>query len=345
MTADTQNLVVPGQESLTPGVSAAANDVSGMKKAEIRQLARLSPLRSAFELAATWGQIVIAIALCLSFPSPLAYFAAFVFVGARQYALLILLHDASHTLLHPRRKINDFIGLWLIAAPCGSTFVNSRASHLKHHRHLGNRDNDPDFFLYCAGMPSKKDSAKAFFWHFAKLVAGGQIIHTLFSEQGSKGGRESGSVRSALQSFFPVAAIQGIILACFAASGNLHAYFLLWLLPLLTLAVLFNGLRVFCDHAAVNHRDGPASELMVTYYSNPIELFFIAPFDMNYHAEHHFFPYVPHYNLARLRQLMLQNPEYSGRIQWRRSYAQFILQYLLRFGKTAGGSAANSKTA
>lgn len=344
MTADTQNSAVPGPEP-APEMSAAENDAKGMKRAEIRQLARLSPLRSAFELAATWGQIVIAIALCLHFPSPLAYLATFVFVGARQYALLILLHDASHTLLHPRRKINDFIGLWLIAAPCGSTFVNSRASHLKHHRHLGNRDNDPDFFLYCAGLPAKKDSVKAFFWHFTKLVAGGQIIHTLFSMQESKTGRENGSMLSTLRSFLPVVAMQAIILACFAVTGNLHAYFLLWLLPLLTLAVLFNGLRVFCDHAAVNHRDGPASELMVTYFSNPIERFFLSPFDMNYHAEHHFFPYVPHYNLSRLRELIAQNPEYRGRIQWRRSYTQFIVQYLLRFGKTAEDSAVNSKTA
>lgn len=315
-----------------------------IKRADLRQLALLSPLRSAVELAATWAQIVIAIGVCLYFPSPLAYVATFVFVGARQYALLILLHDASHTLLHPRRKINDFIGLWLIAAPCGSTFVNSRASHLKHHRHLGSRDYDPDFFLYCSGMPAKKDSVVTFVWHFAKLVGGGQIIHTLFSKLESNGGRRTETAPTTLMSFFPVVCMQLAILGCFIAAGAPHAYFLLWLLPLLTLAVLFNGLRVFCDHATVDHHDGPAADLMVTYYSNPIERFFIAPFDMNYHAEHHFFPYVPHYNLYKLRKLILQNSDYRERIQWRHGYAQFILQYLFPVGKETRESAAHSKT-
>jgi fatty acid desaturase len=51
---------------------------------------------------------------------------------------------------------------------------------------------------------------------------------------------------------------------------------------------------------------------------------------MNFHAEHHFFPYVPHYNLPKLRALLRATPEYRERIEWRRSYLGYMRDYLFR---------------
>ena len=76
-------------------------------------------------------------------------------IGARQYAVLVLLHDAQHNLLSKNRKLNDIFAKYLIAAPLLSFFDKSRSSHLDHHQHLGDPIQDPDYESYFGGNPQK----------------------------------------------------------------------------------------------------------------------------------------------------------------------------------------------
>lgn len=297
--------------------------------AEAKRLAELSPGKSVSEIASTWAQLVVLVALCLYLDAPWAYALGFVLIGARQYALLILLHDGSHCLLHPKRRTNDILTLWLLAAPCGSSYFNSRSTHLKHHRFLGDSVRDPDFFLYCSGQPAPKLRTGQFLWHFTKLLFGGQIAHTLFGNVDARSADATNDLGGKVRALFPVAVVQAGILALFTLAGHSLAYFFLWVLPLLTLAVLFNGARVFCDHANRIVRFDQPDALLISYFSNPVERFFFSPFHMNYHAEHHFFPYVPHYNLPKLRLILQGSPQYRDRIQWRRSYIAYMIDYLL----------------
>lgn len=299
--------------------------------AEARRLAELSPARSLFEIGFTWLQLLAIMAIALYAASAWVTALAIVLVGARQYGLLILLHDASHGLLHPKRRVNDALTLWLLAAPCGSSFWNSRKTHLMHHRFLGDEAKDPDFFLYCSEAPAPKSRPGNFVGHFAKLVLGGQVIHTLFGKAGGAAAAQPGTeLGPKIRALLPVALVQLVILGAFAVAGHPLAYFYLWVLPLVTLAVLFNGARVFCDHSVPAGFATDAEARIVTYLSNPVERFFLSPFHMNFHAEHHFFPYVPHYNLPRLRALLHATPEYRERIEWRRSYLGYMRDYLFR---------------
>lgn len=102
----------------------------------------------------------------------------------------------------------------------------------------------------------------------------------------------------------------------------------MWILPLVTLVVLLNAVRVFCDHA--NAVDEPDDEYhrLVSYVSTPLERFFIAPFHMNYHAEHHLFTYVPHYRLPALRRELRASREVSAVVQWRLGYVRFVRDFL-----------------
>jgi fatty acid desaturase len=102
--------------------------------------------------------------------------------------------------------------------------------------------------------------------------------------------------------------------------------------------------RVFCDHANAGRADGSGAPLLITYYSNPFERFFVAPFEMNYHAEHHLCPFVPHYNLPKLRALILRSAEHREQIQWRAGYLRFVLQYLRGAPGPAPGAVAESKS-
>src|SRR5512132_1765571 len=109
----------------------------------VRPLGRLSAVRAPLEVALTWATIALAIALYLAYPTPWMFVLAFLVVGSRQYALLILMHDAFHSLVHRNGLVNDFVGAVLIGAPCGSAYWHARAAHLKHHRRLG-KDDDPE---------------------------------------------------------------------------------------------------------------------------------------------------------------------------------------------------------
>jgi fatty acid desaturase len=325
--------VVRSAASASVAARAAGTPIHENKSvvAGARSLSRISVARSIRDIAMTWLQLLAIIAFAMYTDSPWVTALAVLLVGARQYGLLILLHDASHGLLHPKRRVNDAMTLWLLAAPCGSSYWNSRSTHLMHHRFLGNSARDPDYFLYCSEAPAPKSLPGQFVWHFVKLVLGGQVVHTLFGTSSGKSAvPATAHLASKMKALVPVAAAQSILLGAFALAGHPLAYFYLWVLPLITLAVLFNGARVFCDHSVPAGRAPDAEALIVTYISNPVERFFLAPFHMNFHAEHHFFPYVPHYNLPKLRAMLRNTPEYRNRIQWRGSYVAYMVGYLFR---------------
>ena len=292
-----------------------------------KEFAGLSTWRPLLEIILTWAVIVMIVALYLRYPSPVAFAAAFVLVASRQYALLILLHDSFHSLLHPSRRINDLLGALLVGAFCGSSFWPSRAAHLEHHRKLGEPD-DPEFFLHCAAAPNEKRSPAAFTRHFLVLISGRQVLYTYFGGDTSAAGSVLKRLRDALPRMLPVVGAQALLLALFVSAGAWTAYFTLWVLPLLTLVILFNGLRAFCDHANVSDEPGAKEHRLVSYISSPLERFFLAPFHMNYHAEHHLFPYVPHYKLPALRRKIMASPNHSSLVQWRRGYLSFAREFL-----------------
>jgi fatty acid desaturase len=52
-------------------------------------------------------------------------------IGGRQLGLAILMHDAAHGLLHPNRKLNNWLGQWPSGAATGSDLQAYRAYHLE----------------------------------------------------------------------------------------------------------------------------------------------------------------------------------------------------------------------
>ena len=67
-------------------------------------------------------------------------------IGGRQLGLAILMHDGAHGLLHPNRKMNNFLGQWLTGAATGSDLHAYRAYHLTHHK-FTQQPEDPDMSL------------------------------------------------------------------------------------------------------------------------------------------------------------------------------------------------------
>ena len=63
--------------------------------------------------------------------------AAIVVIGARQFGLAVLMHEAAHWRLFRHAKVNDQVARWLCACPVGAVALALyRRRHHQHHRHI-----------------------------------------------------------------------------------------------------------------------------------------------------------------------------------------------------------------
>ncbi|MGQ0672444.1 MAG: fatty acid desaturase family protein [Hyphomicrobium sp.] len=94
-----------------------------------------------------------------------------------------------------------------------------------------------------------------------------------------------------------------------AGFGAAWAWFsLLWIVPLFTSFPLFMILRQWVQHG--NGDRGRYTNTRV-FLVGPLVRYAVFPWGMDYHLPHHLISSVPHYNLKKLHELMLQDAEYA----------------------------------
>ena len=90
------------------------------------------------------GRLIAAtIYLCQRFWHPMLYVFAVAFIGSRQHALLVLMHDGVHYRLLRNRRLNDWMSEVVLAWPHLVTARQYRKNHFAHHKYL-NTAQDPD---------------------------------------------------------------------------------------------------------------------------------------------------------------------------------------------------------
>src|SRR5690242_19912669 len=85
--------------------------------ATIRSLSQIRPWRGILQVALEWLGISIAIFVCNRYWNPVLYVLTVMWIGARQNALAVMMHEAVHYRLLPNRKWNDWIGEVFTAWP------------------------------------------------------------------------------------------------------------------------------------------------------------------------------------------------------------------------------------
>jgi fatty acid desaturase len=187
-----------------------------------------------------------------------------------------------------------------------------RSLHVRHHNHLYDPE-DPDLPLYA---PYPKP---------ARYVAG-KLLKDLFALtllkniryfNGGVASRKRPDGIDAPRAIASEAAIdrarridrrhnllfQVAVLAIMAAAGWLRAYLVYWALPLFTVVQVLIRFRAMADHAGVPDRSTRLLNAR-TMVPHPVMAFLIAPHGEHYHIEHHLWPAIPHYNLARAHRLL-----------------------------------------
>lgn len=282
---------------------------------------------AAFGAAAVWqyhwlaGLIVTPIALAV--------------LGGRQLGLAILMHEGAHGLLHPNRKLNNFLGQWPTGAATGSDLYAYRAYHLTHHK-FTQQPEDPDMSL-SAPFPTSSASLRrkvvrdltgqTFFkqrsHQFAAAWRGVQaMLRGEGSAEGSKRDTSAGrmlNLQSRTGIDAPVTNVDGakttartvgrflaVQIALLTISLLFWGWipFLLWIVALATTFQLFLRVRNIAEHACTaTGSEDPFTHARTTY-ADLVERTTVAPYWVNFHSEHHLFMGVPCYNLPRAHALL-----------------------------------------
>jgi fatty acid desaturase len=293
----------PGRQS--PASKTKAIKSSGLLDAEqIRDLATLrrkDVAKNIAYLSLTWLIIAAAFTVAGEWTRWWVVVLAFLVTSSRQQALLNMEHECIHSSFTRNKTRDKAIGIIACASPAGSPWHDSRARHLTHHRTLTTAD-DPDLPLHDTVGKSTRGSLVRY---FGLGLFGGYAAMILLSGAPSAVGRQD-----KLRDFRNLAITQLVLWgASWLAFGEWWLYLAIWVLPLITLTTVSHLIRSFIEHAVLTEERPEHDNLLVSITSNPLELAFIAPYKMNYHAEHHMFPAVPAFRLPEVRTALEDSPE------------------------------------
>ncbi len=224
---------------------------------------------------------------------------AIVFIGTRQHALLVLMHDAAHYLLVRERRLNDLMSNLSLSFPLLISTSCYRDHHMAHHRHL-NTPSDPDY-VDAFSPASRGELLRLLLCD----VSGLSTLKSLRSVDQfgvfALWGSSAASRRAERLLFLGFCAAVALAIA---ASGVGQLLLTWWLAPMVFVLPLLLRVRSLGEHAGLlpEAHIRPARSIAV----RPLERLLVAPCSIGRHLEHHLFPKVPNYRLERLSQRLRQ---------------------------------------
>ena len=200
-------------------------------------------------------------------------------------------HDTAHYFISDNKRMNDLFGNYLYAGFIGMTIENYRSIHQKHHKFNGSNE-DPEYFSYedvrnhgglislclkySLGFEAFKLIKKYYFsnkYSTTNPKTSKKLFHVIFSQ---------------------------ILLIFFFGINGLYFFYIIWLYLAMTISPLLSRLRFLVEHPGKNNTTRTTS-------STFLEKIFFAPHNFNYHFEHHMWPMIPPYNLARIHNHLEKN--------------------------------------
>lgn len=275
---------------------------------EWQRLTSRSSWRGIWLVMHCWGTIIAVVALVAIWPNPLTWLLAVMIVGTRQLGLAILMHEAAHGGLHANKRVNEFVGQWLCAVPVGADLASYRSYHLQHHR-FTQQPEDPDLSL-SAPFPISKESYR----RKAIRDLTGQtfvkqrlpLLLSLFKPTASGEPVEHESfVSTGREKMARFLVVNALVFGLFWSCGAGVWFFSVWLAGMATWLSLVTRIRNIAEHACTSTGEDPFSHARTTLASG-IERALIAPYWVNFHAEHHLFMYLPCYRLPEAHRLLMQ---------------------------------------
>jgi fatty acid desaturase len=259
---------------------------NGIAIPELRaRFRRISNLRNAKAVTMVWVWTALLVGLGTQGPWWLGV-VAFVLMGPMHARFAILMHEAAHKLLFTNKRVNDFVGRWLIAYPALVPIELYRRSHFAHHRDEFGPD-EPDILFY-NGYPCEPADLRRRLLRDAIGLSGWKNFKVLVLATTKPASRALASRIVGVQIVLAVA--MGL------ATQTWWAYFVFWWLPWMTQWRLLNRLRAIAEHGGMRRSD---DRRLTTHNveQHLLARFWFVPYNTGWHLAHHVDMGVPWHNL------------------------------------------------
>jgi fatty acid desaturase len=269
---------------------------NGKPVPEIRaELRRIPNLLNAWTVAAVWLSTIAIIAAAVWVDHPIGWLVAFVLMGPQFARFASLAHEAAHRLLFSDKRVNDFVGRWILGYPAFTSTDLYRRGHMAHHKdEFG--PNEPDMNLY-NGYPITSASMKR------------KLRRDLFGSSGWKnfksllrGLRYEASRVHARR----ILVTQAVLFAVFLFAGWPQLYLFLWFLPWMTEWRVINRLRAIAEHGGMQRSDDRRLTTHSVKQSLPAR-FFMVPYNIGFHLAHHVDMGVPWRRLPQMHAELVES--------------------------------------
>ncbi len=269
---------------------------NGMARPSLRgELRRIHDVRNAITVISVWLWVALIIGGASWIGQWWAYVVAFLLMSTMYPRFAILMHEAAHKLLFTNKRVNDWVGTWLVAYPAWVPIGIYRRGHFAHHREEFG-PNEPDIAFYGGYPCGRRDLARRLV-RDAVGISGWKNFTPLFR-----------SLR--VDAFRPVGlSIIGVQVALWAvmwaATGDWWIYPLLWWLPWMTSWRVLNRLRAIAEHGGLEaSADRRVTSHNVTQHW--IARFCFVPYNTGWHLAHHVDMGVPWRNLPRFHAELVE---------------------------------------
>ena len=262
---------------------------NGRARPEIRaQWRRIPNLRNAVTVLSAYLQWICTLSAAVIVDRTVVWILAFLLMVRILGLLGILAHEAVHSLLFSNRRLNRWVGRWLLAYPILLPFDWYQQAHLSHHRdELG--PHDVDLSVY-EGCPMEPASFVRKLVRDLCFVSGWKVLR--FTLRGLP--KPNADARRIL-------AVQAVMLAAFSLAGYPQLYLLLWLLPWMTLWRVVTRLRLIAEHGGLV----PSADRRLTTHhvrQGFTSSFWMVPYNLGWHLAHHVDMGIPFRKLPALHR-------------------------------------------
>ena len=282
------------------------------------ELRRIPNVRNAFAVFFVYVQTIAIIVVAVHFDNLAVWAIAFVLMGRAHAQFAALMHEAAHRLLFRNKRINDWVGRWLLGFPSFTPIDLYRRGHMAHHRDEFGPD-EPDIPLY-RGYPITRASMRRKLTRDAEGRTGFKLFKGLLSAVRAPGPAGAQARR--------IVAVQLVLIAIGVALHHPWVYFILWLAPYLTVWRVINRLRSIAEHGGMQQ----SKDRRLTTHSvrqSFLSRFFLVPFHIGWHLAHHVDSGVPMANLPKLHAELRRSGYVNDTIEYR--------NYLALWAKLSSG--------
>ncbi|GIU87577.1 MAG: fatty acid desaturase [Acidimicrobiia bacterium] len=241
------------------------------------ELRRIPNLANAASVVSVYGQTLGLIVLAVWADHPAVWVAVFLLMGRAHAQFAALMHEAAHRLLFSNRRVNDWVGRWLLGYPSFTPTDLYRRGHMAHHREEFG-PGEPDIPLY-RGYPISRASLRRKLVRDATGRTGWKLLKGLLR------GVRSSDPDVARQARRIVAVQLGLAVVS-AALGHPFVYWLLWFAPYMTVWRVINRLRSIAEHGGMQ-RSKDRRQTTHSVRQSWAARFVLVPYHIGWHLAHH----------------------------------------------------------